>query len=273
MSASVNNKIKIVNVDNLNFRKGPSTNHETIQSLPNNTQVEVVPQSDGWTLVRYKDTLGFVSSKYLSDKTAQVVEKVKKYVNVSVLNFRSGPSIKSSIIGTISKEREVEVISTSDGWSKIKYNGKEGYVASNYLSNKISDINEITISVSAEKIIEYAKTLIGKKYVWADEGPETFDCSGFIWYVYKNVAKIYLPRSSKEQGAYGKYINKKDLQVGDLVFFDTIGAMDNVISHAGIYAGNNEFIHASSSQGKVVISQLNSDYYSKAFVNGRRVLK
>ncbi|HBI93596.1 MAG TPA: hypothetical protein DDY58_14890, partial [Terrisporobacter glycolicus] len=106
MSASVNNKIKIVNVDNLNFRKGPSTNHETIQSLPNNTQVEVVPQSDGWTLVRYKDTLGFVSSKYLSDKTAQVVEKVKKYVNVSVLNFRSGPSIKSSIIGTISKERE-----------------------------------------------------------------------------------------------------------------------------------------------------------------------
>lgn len=153
MSASVNNKIKIVNVDNLNFRKGPSTNHKIIQSLPKNTQVEVVPQSDGWTLVRYKDTLGFVSSKYLSDKTAQVVEKVKKYVNVSVLNFRSGPSTKSSIIGTISKERQVEVISTSDGWSKIKYNGKEGYVASNYLSNKISDINEITISVSAEKII------------------------------------------------------------------------------------------------------------------------
>ncbi|MCC3863259.1 C40 family peptidase [Terrisporobacter petrolearius] len=58
---------------------------------------------------------------------------------------------------------------------------------------------------------------MGKKYVWADEGPETFDCSGFIWYVYKNIAKIYLPRSSKEQVAYGKYINKKDLQVGDLV--------------------------------------------------------
>lgn len=145
-------------------------------------------------------------------------------------------------------------------------------MASSYLSNKISDINEIIISVSSEKIIEYAKTLLGKKYVWADEGPNTFDCSGFTWYVYKNVAKISLPRSSKEQGVYGTYINKKDLQPGDLVFFDTVGAMDNVISHAGIYLENNQFIHASSSQGKVVISQLDSDYYSKVFVNGRRVL-
>lgn len=273
MSLSINNKMKIVNVENLNFRKGPSTNYEIIQSLHKNTQVEVVPQSDGWTLVRCKGVLGFVSSKYLSDKTVQVVEKVKKYVNVSVLNFRSGSSTKFSIIGTIFKGSEVEVISTSEGWSKIKYNAKEGYVASSYLSNKISDINEIIISVNSEKIIEYAKTLLGKKYVWADEGPNTFDCSGFTWYVYKNVAKISLPRSSKEQGVYGTYINKKDLQPGDLVFFDTVGAMDNVISHAGIYLGNNQFIHASSSQGKVVISQLDSDYYSKVFVNGRRVLR
>ncbi|MPM83151.1 hypothetical protein SDC9_130214 [bioreactor metagenome] len=273
MSASINNNIKIVNVDNLNFRKGPSTNYEIIQSLPKNTQVEIVPQSDGWILVRYKDTLGFVSSKYLSDKIIQAAEKVKKYVNVSVLNFRSGPSTKASILGTISKGSEVEVISTSDGWSKIKYNGKEGYVASNYLSNKITNITQITTSISAEKIIEYAKTLLGQKYVWADEGPETFDCSGFTWYVYKNIARISLPRSSKEQGTYGTYISKKDLQPGDLVFFDTVGAMDNVICHVGIYLGNNQFIHASSSQGKVVISQLDSDYYSKAFVNGRRVLK
>ncbi|MCC3863258.1 C40 family peptidase [Terrisporobacter petrolearius] len=49
--------------------------------------------------------------------------------------------------------------------------------------------------------------------------------------------------------------------------------MDDVISHAEIYVGNNQFIHAFSSQGKVVISQLDSDYYSKAFVNEGRVLK
>lgn len=198
-------KIKIVNTDNLNFRNGPSTDYKIIQSLPKNTQVEIVVQLNEWTLVRYKDTLGFVYSKYLNDKT--------------------------------------------------------------------TEISKINTSISADKIIQYAKSLLGKKYVWADEGPNTFDCSGFTWYVYKNITKIYLPRSSKEQGAYGTYINKENLQPGDLVFFDTVGVKDNVISHVGIYMGNNQFIHASSGQGKVVISQLDSNYYSKAFVNGRRVLK
>lgn len=198
-------KIKIVNTDNLNFRNGPSTDYKIIQLLPKNTQVEIVMQLNEWTLVRYKDTLGFVYSKYLNDKT--------------------------------------------------------------------TEISKINTSISADKIIQYAKSLLGKKYVWADEGPNTFDCSGFTWYVYKNIAKISLPRSSKEQGAYGTYINKENLQPADLVFFDTVGAKDNVISHVGIYIGNNQFIHASSGQGKVVISQLDSNYYLKAFVNGRRVLK
>lgn len=198
-------KIKIVNTDNLNFRNGPSTDYKIIQLLPKNTQVEIVMQLNEWTLVRYKDTLGFVYSKYLNDKT--------------------------------------------------------------------TEISKINTSICADKIIQYAKSLLGKKYVWADEGPNTFDCSGFTWYVYKNIAKISLPRSSKEQGAYGTYINKENLQPADLVFFDTVGAKDNVISHVGIYIGNNQFIHASSGQGKVVISQLDSNYYLKAFVNGRRVLK
>lgn len=91
--------------------------------------------------------------------------------------------------------------------------------------------------------------------------------------MYKDVAKISLPRSSSEQGAYGTYISKKDLQPGDLVFFDTVGAKDNVISNVVIYIGNNQFIHLSSSQGKVVITQLDNNYYSNAFVSGRRILK
>ena len=154
-----------------------------------------------------------------------------------------------------------------------RYKDTLGFVYSKYLNDKITEISKINTSISADKIIQYAKSLLGKKYVWADEGPNTFDCSGFTWYVYKNIAKISLPRSSKEQGAYGTYINKENLQPADLVFFDTVGAKDNVISHVGIYMGNNQFIHASSGQGKVVISQLDSNYYSKAFVNGRRVLK
>ena len=126
-------------------------------------------------------------------------------------------------------------------------------------------------SSKSSKIITLAKKQLGKKYVWADEGPDTFDCSGFIWYVYKNVAKISIPRTSKDQGIYGTYVSIKNLKPADLVFFDTVGVKDNIISHVGIYIGNNRFIHASSSKGKVVISEMSS-YYSGAYVNARRVL-
>ena len=208
---SKDNKIKVVNTESLNFRKGPFIEYEIIQWLEKNTEVEVIPEIDVWVLVRYKDILGFVSAKYLSDKEINIV---KKYVNVSALNFRSGPSTKSSIIEVLSKGSQVEEISRSNGWSKIKYNEKEWYVSSKYLSEKTIDSTSATV----KKIIDYAKTLLGKKYVWGAEGPDTFDCSGFTWYVYRNIAKISMPRTSKEQGEYGTYVSKKDLKPADLVF-------------------------------------------------------
>ena len=88
-------------------------------------------------------------------------------------------------------------------------------------------------------------------------------------YSFKNGAGVNLPRVSKEQSKYGTSVSKSNLQKGDLVFFDTDG--DGVVNHVGIYIGNNEFIHASSGAGKVVISQFNS-YYNSKFTNARRVL-
>ena len=195
-----------------------------------------------------------------------------KVITADAVNFRSGPSTSYSIISTLSKGTKVEVISTTNNWSKIIYDGKIGYVSSEYLSKSI-DLNDKTSTLeTTDKIISYAKGLLGKKYVWADEGPDTFDCSGFTWYVYKNVAKISIPRTSKDQGVYGTYVSIKNLKPADLVFFDTVGVKDNIISHVGIYIGNNQFIHASSSKGKVVISNL-ENYYLDRFVNGRRILK
>ncbi|WP_455538591.1 SH3 domain-containing protein [Terrisporobacter sp.] len=124
---STKNKIKIVNTKSLNFRKEPSTDYEIIRSLPQKSEVEVVPMKDGWTLVRYNGTLGFVSTKYLSNKSTNFI---KKYVNVRSLNFRSDPSTKYSIIEVLLKDTGVEEISMNNGWSKIKYNGKDGYVES-----------------------------------------------------------------------------------------------------------------------------------------------
>ena len=122
----------------------------------------------------------------------------------------------------------------------------------------------------ATKVVTYAKKQLGKRYVWATQGPSTFDCSGFTYYVIKKTTGKSIPRGSIVQGKYGKYVSRKNLRKGDLVFFATTGK--GRISHAGIYLGNKKFIHASSSKGRVVISSMASGHYYKTFVNGRRVI-
>ena len=168
------------------------------------------------------------------------------------------------------------MISSSKGWSKIKVGTTTGYVSSKYLSetkdssNSSSD-NTSNSTTSASKVVSYAKSFLGKPYVWGAQGPSSFDCSGFTYYVFKNSANITLPRTSKDQSTYGTTISKKNLKVGDLVFFDTSGSNSGNVSHVGIYIGSNQFIHASSSKGKVVISDFNN-YYTNAFVKAKRVL-
>ena len=127
-------------------------------------------------------------------------------------------------------------------------------------------------SSKSSKIITLAKKQLGKKYVWADEGPDTFDCSGFTYYVFKNKAGITLPRNSAVQSKYGTYVSRSNIKGGDLLFFDTNGSNNGAVSHVGLYIGNGQMIHASYSQRKIVTVSINNSYYQNAFVNARRVL-
>ena len=260
---------KYVTATTLNVRSGAGTNYSIIGSLSKGTKVEVISTTNGWSKIKYNGSTGYVSSKYLSSSSTTSSTTIK-YVTATTLNVRSGAGTNYSIIGSLSKGTKVEVISTTSGWSKIKYNGSTGYVSSQYLSSSASD-NSTSTSTSVSKVISYAKKLLGKPYVWGAEGPSSFDCSGFTCYVFKNAANINLPRVSKDQSNYGTYVKKSDLREGDLIFFDTSGENDGNVSHVGIYLGNNQFIHCSSSKGQVVISEMSS-YYTKAYVNARRVL-
>ncbi|MGL5713547.1 MAG: NlpC/P60 family protein [Paraclostridium sp.] len=195
-----------------------------------------------------------------------------KSVNVSGLNMRKGPGMSNSVMRVLNRNTEVEVISEDNGWAKIRYNNEIGYVATRYLIDKIAYDQDIATSSIIKKAIDIAKTKLGCIYIWGDEGPNTFDCSGFIYYIFKTNLNIYVPRVSKDQGKHGKYINRNDLKPGDLVFFDTSGINNGIISHVGMYIGNNEFIHASSGRTmKVVISKLEG-YYEKQYVTARRIV-
>ena len=137
---NVGTKIKVVSATSLNVRSGPSTSHGIIGSLKNNEKVEVISESNGWSKIKYNGKEGYVSSTYLKDSneggTVTPPEQTKtKVVTATSLNVRSGPSTGHGIIGSLKNNEKVEVISESNGWSKIKYNGKEGYVSSTYLTD------------------------------------------------------------------------------------------------------------------------------------------
>jgi len=111
----------------------------------------------------------------------------------------------------------------------------------------------------------------GKRYRWAEEGPHSFDCSGLIYYTYGSM-NVWLPRRAIEQSSYGRTVSIKHLRYGDLIFFDTKRHYRGKINHVGIYVGNNNFIHASSSKHRVIKTSLKKKYYRKRVVICKRVI-
>ena len=266
----------------LNVRSGAGTSYSKLGKLEYKEKVTVLSTSNGWSKINYNGKTGYVDSSYLkstvpgstNDNTNNETTGTTKYVNTtSGLNVRSGAGTSYSKLGKLEYKEKVTVLSTSNGWSKINYNGKTGYVDSSYLQSTVpgsngnnANNNNNTVSTKANEVIAYAKTLLGKPYVWGAQGPNSFDCSGFTYYVFKNKAGIVLPRTSSAQSKYGTYVSKSNLKAGDLVFFDTNGANDGNVSHVGMYIGNGQMIHASYGQKKIVIANFNDSYYQKAYV-------
>lgn len=128
-----------------------------------------------------------------------------------------------------------------------------------------------------EYVIYIAQCQLGKPYIYATAGPNSFDCSGFTVYAFRKI-NISLGRSAYAQGyqdSTGTKIERiADLKRGDIVCFNTIADSD-LSDHVGIYLGSGYFIHASSGSGngrQVCISNLNSGYYNRVFSWGRRPL-
>ncbi|MEW8958095.1 MAG: NlpC/P60 family protein [Moorella sp. (in: firmicutes)] len=123
-------------------------------------------------------------------------------------------------------------------------------------------------ATTAKRVAAIARQYLGVPYRWAGTSPSGFDCSGFTWYVFRQVG-IDLPRTASDQATSGRQVDKDSLQVGDLVFFDTNG---KGISHVGIYLGDGKFISASSSRG-VAIDNIDDPYYwGRRYRGARRVI-
>ena len=122
----------------------------------------------------------------------------------------------------------------------------------------------MAIALLSEQQYEWA----GTPYGFGGSGRKGVDCSGFVQTTFFDRFGIKLPRQTKDQANYGQYIDKADIQTGDLVFFKT-GRGPNGY-HVGIYVKEDKFLHAST-KGGVIYSSLNSDYWRKAYWQARRI--
>jgi len=131
------------------------------------------------------------------------------------------------------------------------------------------DMNNTQDSNHSTALISLAKSKLGSPYVYAKSGPDSFDCSGFVYYLFQT-QKIAIPRTSLAQSEIGEKLPKEALKKGDLLFFDT--ANRGHVNHSGVYLGKQQFIHASSGKAKAVtISDLNGWYKDKFLWGIRKI--
>ncbi|SFJ11426.1 Cell wall-associated hydrolase, NlpC family [Terrisporobacter glycolicus] len=264
--------------EGLNVRKTPRIeNSNKLFAITYNTKVDVLGEEAGWYKIKVNKIKGYVSSQYIKIIDNESTSTSYKYVNASRVNFRENASLNAKIYQVLNKGQKVKFISSSGKWSKIKYNNKTGYIYSEYLSNSqqpISSIdtgnNSTSIASKRDKIVSVAKAQIGKPYVWGAQGPNSFDCSGLMTYVYKRAVGINLPRTSVQQSTFGTTVSRANLQVGDLIFSSTNGT--GKVSHVGIYVGNGQMVHSPKPGDSVKITSINNSYWNSVYLWSKRVL-
>ncbi|WP_397432371.1 C40 family peptidase [Pseudomonas chlororaphis] len=138
---------------------------------------------------------------------------------------------------------------------------------------EFADSKPYQLPVLADSILERGMSLIGTRYRFGGTSEAGFDCSGFIGYLFREEAGMNLPRSTREMiNVDAPLVARNKLQPGDLLFFATNGRRGRV-SHAGIYLGDDQFIHSSSRRsGGVRVDSLGDSYWSKTFIEAKRAL-
>jgi len=318
----VNGKPGTITGDYVRFRSGPGTNYGILGTYNKGKELTITGVSGAWTACVIDGAAGYVYSQYVKEKeeapvtdpepaespeptespapSEAPVEPVENgaggepgYITGNNVRFRSGPSMSSEILGELFYGNVVTITGVSGEWTAVIYDGKAGYVYSQYVAKGQYDTDEPDdpeeptepekpgespkpsdpgISSSAlakgKEIAKYAKQFVGYPYVWGGMDPSTgFDCSGLVYYVYKQFGYT-LNRVAADQARNGVHVDPDKLQPGDVLCFYSSGSY---IGHAGIYIGNNQFVHAANSRSGVIISDLTGYYATRGF-EARRIV-
>jgi cell wall-associated NlpC family hydrolase len=125
------------------------------------------------------------------------------------------------------------------------------------------------IAAAQHPLTRQALTHLGINYRYGGKAPDQgFDCSGLIYYSAQESLGLKLPRRSADLARVGQKVDRQELAVGDLVFFNTLGRR---YSHVGIYLGNELFVHAPSSGGEVRVENMTKSYWASRYNGARRI--
>jgi len=291
-----------VTASSLKVRQETSTNAQVLGMVRTGDVLNITGKMGDWYLVDYNGHAGFVFSEYVKPESGVQIQPSLGTVTGASVNVRTAPSLDAGITTKLIQGTMVNVLAVENGWYMIKYLDVVGYVHADYLSvnGVVYVVGEVTdgqyyaepesdlpadadvvapgsegvyndpsgISSERQSLLDYAMQYLGTKYVYGGASPSGFDCSGFTYYVFKQMG-YSLNRSASAQYKNGTSVSKSELIPGDLVFFSR-GSIS--VGHVGIYIGNGNFIHSSSPGDVVKITSLDSTYYAKRYVGAKRIL-
>lgn len=259
----------ISNVDSyLNVRKEPKEDAEIVGKMTSKSAGDILEATEdgGWYKIKSGPVTGYVKSDYILTGAAAKDEALKvaelmAIVSTDRLNVRTEPSTEAPIWTQISNNERYSVITQTDGWVEIELDTTSAYVSTDFVDVRYALPEAVTFSSLdgnqslRNKIVNYALQFLGNRYVWGGTNPNTgADCSGFVQYVYRNVAGISLNRTSREQAKQGTKVNSANMRPGDLIFYTDKGG---TVNHVAMYIGNGQIVHAASRKSGIKISTWN----------------
>lgn len=270
-SADTTGQSGVINGSYVRLRSGSSTANSILGTYHTGTAVTITGEDGDWYRVRCNGQDGYVYKPYVtiggtaSSDSIRALDDTTAHV-VSAVHFRTGPDTTCTSRKVLSAGSTVTITGETDKWYRVRCDGEDGYVFKTYLSTGNSGADTPS---EASRILSKAREYLGTPYIYGGSTPSGFDCSGFVYYVYRQCG-YSVTRTAGTQNRDGQQVSRSELQPGDIVIFYNSGMTG--IGHSGIYIGNDQFIHASSGQGKVTISELSSSYYDSHYYSARRIL-
>ena len=271
--------------DSVRLRSGSNTGSSILTELSQGTAVSVLGRDGDWYRVNYDGKTGYMAAAYVTLRASAGDLRCVARVTSDGLNLRPAAGTSGGVLASASRGEYVDVSGFENGWFRVQYSGKTGYMSGDHLTLAAArpaapapapaapTTPAVPASGTGAEIAALARSFVGKApYVYGGAGPAGFDCSGFTMYICGQFG-VRLPHGATDQMRYGAAVDRSQLQPGDLIFFHDDYYSSSTASHCGIYVGNDQFVHASTyGSGGVLLTALNGNpYYSAHYISARRM--